>query len=137
MGSIYLGLYKLNRDLTSIVGEYEVHRKVVIRKDDPVLVFAEVRGEAEMLYYIDQVDKPPVKIKVPIDFIDINVSGLVDAMAERLHEVSRVLVESIFNRVDDHFMDADSRSSLSVAVDYITKAKDSLDNFSETYTHIS
>jgi hypothetical protein len=126
-------LYKLNRDFTSIVGEYEFHRKVVLRKNDPVLVFAEVRGEAEMLYYIDQVDKPPVKILVPIDFIDVNVSGLVDAMAERLHEVSRVLIELIFNRVDDHFMDAESRKLISDAVDNVKLAKDSLGNFSRAH----
>jgi hypothetical protein len=136
LGSLYLGLYKLNRDYTSIVGESEYHRKVVLRKDDPILVFAEVKGDAEMLYYVDQVDKPPLKILVPVDFIDFNVSGLVDAMAERLHDVARVLVELTANRVDDHFMETASRLLIKDAVDCVVRAKGSLNDFSDTYEKI-
>lgn len=137
LGSVYIGLHKLNRDFTSIVGEAEYHRKVVLRKDDPVLVFAEVRGEEDMIYYIDQVDKPLVKILVPVDFIDVNVSSLVDALADRIRDASRVLVELISNRVDDHFMDVNSKKLLRDAEDNLVIAKDCLDNFSNSYGNLA
>ena len=137
MGSVFIGLHKLNRDYTSIVGEAEYHRKVVLRKDDPVLVFAEVRGEVDISYYIDQMDKPPVKILVPIDFIDVNVSGLVDALSDRILDASRVLMELISNRVDDHFMDDNSKKLLKDAEDNLVMAKDCLNNFSNFYEKLA
>ena len=133
MGNIYIGLYKLNRDFTSIIGEGDSERKHIMRKDDPVMVYADIHRDANPLFYVDLMDKTPLKILIPLEFIDLNISGLIDAMADRLYDVSRILDELIFNRIDEHFIDAVFKKVLNDAIENIFKAKDNLDNFSNIY----
>jgi hypothetical protein len=133
MGNIYIGLYKLNRDFTSITGEGDSEKKHIMRKDDPVMVYADIHRGANPLYYVDLVDKTPLKILIPLEFIDLNISGLIDAMADRLYDISRILDELISNRIEEHSIDADSKKMLNDAVENIFKAKDNLDNFSNIF----
>ena len=133
MGNIYIGLYKLNRDFTSIIGEGDSKKKHIMRKDDPVMVYADIHRGANPLFYVDLMDKTPLKILIPLEFIDLNISGLIDAMADRLYDVSRILTELIFNRIDEHSIDADLKKVLHDAIENIFKAKDNLDDFSNIY----
>jgi hypothetical protein len=133
MGNIYIGLYKLNRDFTSITGEGDSEKKHIMRKDDPVMVYADIHRGANPLYYVDLVDKTPLKILIPLEFIDLNISGLIDAMADRLYDISRILDELISNRIEEHSIDADSKKMLNDAVENIFKAKDNLDYFSNIF----
>jgi hypothetical protein len=130
MGIIYIGLYKLNRDFTSITGEGNGEKKHVLRKDDPIMVYAEIHRGTNPLFYVDLMSKTPSRILIPLEFIDLNVSGLIDSMADRLYDISRILDELIFNRIDEHSIDADSKKMLNDAIENIFKAKENLDNLS-------
>jgi hypothetical protein len=133
MGHIYIGLYKLNRDFTSITGEGDSEKKFIMRKDDPVMVYADIHRGANPLFYVDLIDKTPLKILIPLEFIDLNISGLIDAMEDRLYDISRILDELISNRIDEHSIDADLKKVLTDAIKNVVKAKDNLDNFSNIY----
>ena len=133
MGNIYIGLYKLNRDFTSIIGEGDSKKIHIMRKDDPVMVYADIHRDTNPLFYVDLMDKTPLKILIPLEFIDLNISGLIDAMADRLYDVSRILDELIFNRIDEHSIDADLIKVLNDAIENIFKAKDNLDDFTNIY----
>jgi hypothetical protein len=133
MGNIYIGLYKLNRDFTSITGEGDSEKKHVMRKDDPVMVYVDIHRGANPLFYVDLIDKTPLKILIPLEFIDLNISGLIDAMSDRLYDVSRVLDELVSNRIDEHSIESDLKKVLTDTIENIVEAKDNLDNFSNLY----